>query len=91
MSIFLSLTYKHPDDREARQIEKDYRAVMKDLLKFTSYREAKTLFIKTAIGVMKGLQAHGKVKAGTIKKPAAVRKPAPKAAAKKASADKKRK
>jgi hypothetical protein len=64
MSIFLSLTYKHPNDREAKQIEKDYRAVMKDFLKFSSYREAKTLFIKTAMKAMNELKEPGRLKAG---------------------------
>jgi hypothetical protein len=63
MSIFLSLTYKHPEDKEAKQIEKDYRAVMKDFLKFSSYREAKTLFIKTAMKAMNDLKEPAKAKA----------------------------
>jgi hypothetical protein len=63
MSIFLSLTYKHPEDAEAIKIEKEYKAVMKDFLKFMSYRDAKKLFIKTAIKAMKALQAKNKEKA----------------------------
>jgi hypothetical protein len=62
MSIFLSLTYKHPEDAEAVKIEKEYKAVMKDFLKFMSYRDAKRLFIKTAIETMKDIQAKNKVK-----------------------------
>jgi|GEM_PF-3059464 hypothetical protein len=63
MSIFLSLTYKHPDDAEAIKIEKEYKAVMKDFLKFMSYRDAKRLFINTAIEAMKDLQVKNKEKA----------------------------
>jgi|GEM_PF-4295897 len=46
MSIFLSLTYKNPDGKEAVKIEKDYKAAMKDFLRYSSYRDAKILFIK---------------------------------------------
>ncbi len=63
MSIFLSLTYKHPEDTEAVKIEKEYKAVMKDFLKFMSYRDAKKLFIKTAIEAMKDIQVKNKSKA----------------------------
>jgi hypothetical protein len=63
MSIFLSLTYKHPEDAEAVKIEKEYKAVMKDFLKFMSYRDAKRLFINTAIDAMKDLQVKNKEKA----------------------------
>lgn len=63
MSIFLSLTYKHPEDAEAVKIEKEYKAVMKDFLKFMSYRDAKRLFINTAIEAMKDLQVKNKEKA----------------------------
>ena len=55
MSIFLSLTYKHPEDKEAIQLEKDYKAAMNEFLKFNSYRDGKFLFIKTAMAVMKGI------------------------------------
>ena len=56
MSIFLSLTYKNPDDKEAIKIEKDYRGAMKDFLRYSSYKDAKILFIKTAIEVMTELR-----------------------------------
>jgi hypothetical protein len=64
MSIFLSLTYKNPDDKEAIKIEKDYRAAMKDFLRYSSYRDAKILFVKTAIEVMTELQPAGSAAAG---------------------------
>ncbi|MGA2143163.1 MAG: hypothetical protein ABSG94_12190 [Brevinematales bacterium] len=59
MSIFLSLTYKNPDGKEAVKIEKDYKAAMKDFLRYSSYRDAKILFINTAIEVMTELQSAG--------------------------------
>ncbi len=58
MSIFLSLTYKNSGDKEAAKIEKDYRIAMKDFLKFSPYRDAKVLFINTAIDVMKKINLN---------------------------------
>ncbi len=67
MSIFISLTYKHPDDKQALKLENDYRAAMKEYLKYNTYRDAKLLFINTAVEVMKEIQNNNNLNNSSLK------------------------